>query len=129
MVIKRVARVYGPEKRVFAWAMHDVSVEEPFKKITYSSKPHFYEKLFLKSEIDYCLRFKNSAERFAGKFAAKEAVLKSVSGKISFLDIETSHSNDKPIVKLRNKKQKYSFLVSISHEKNFAISVVISKKI
>ena len=100
-----------------------------FKKITYSSKPHFYEKLFLKSEIDYCLRFKNSAERFAGKFAAKEAVLKSVSGKISFLDIETLHSNDKPIVKLRNKKQKYNFLVSISHEKNFAISVVISKKI
>ena len=100
-----------------------------FKKITYSSKPHFYEKLFLKSEIDYCIRFKNSAERFAGKFAAKEAVLKSVSGKISFLDIETLHSNDKPIVKLRNKKQKYNFLVSISHEKNFAISVVISKKI
>ena len=55
-----------------------------FKKITYSSKPHFYEKLFLKSEIDYCLRFKNSAERFAGKFAAKEAVLKSVSGNITF---------------------------------------------
>ena len=34
MVIKRVARVYGPEKRVFTWAMHDVSVEEPFKKVT-----------------------------------------------------------------------------------------------
>ena len=107
----------------------DIVDIKKFKKITYSSKPHFYEKLFLKSEIDYCLRFKNSAERFAGKFAAKEAVLKSVSGKISFLDIETSHSNDKPIVKIRNKKQKYSFLVSISHEKNFAISVVISKKI
>ena len=29
-----------------------------FKKIIYSSKPNFYEKLFLKSEIDYCLRFK-----------------------------------------------------------------------
>ena len=107
----------------------DIVDIKKFKKITYSSKPHFYEKLFLKSEIDYCLRFKNSAERFAGKFAAKEAILKSVSGKISFLDIETLHSNDKPIVKLRNKKQKYNFLVSISHEKNFAISVVISKKI
>jgi phosphopantetheine--protein transferase-like protein len=107
----------------------DIVDIKKFKKITYSSKPHFYEKLFLKSEIDYCLRFKNSAERFAGKFAVKEAVIKSISGKISFLDIETLHSNDKPIVKLRNKKQKYNFLVSISHEKNFAISVVISKKI
>ena len=65
----------------------DIVDIKKFKKITYSSKPHFYEKLFLKSEIDYCLRFKNSAERFAGKFAVKEAVIKSLNYKIKLLGI------------------------------------------
>ena len=47
-----------------------------FKKIKYNARPSFYKKLFKQNEIDYCLKFKNPYEHFAGKFALKESVKK-----------------------------------------------------
>jgi len=108
----------------------DIVDVRQFEKIPYSSKPEFYKKILLSSEIKYCLKYKNPSEHFAGKLAIKEAVKKSIDEKISLLDIETSHSDSKPKVKLRGKKgEKYKFLVSVSHEKKFAIGLVISEKI
>lgn len=102
---------------------------EQFRKIPYSSKPEFYKKLFLASEIKYCLKYKNPYEHFGGKFAVKEAVTKALDKQISMLDIETSNSSLKPIVKLKGKLAKhYRFLVSLSHEKNLAVGIVISEK-
>jgi len=108
----------------------DITSIEQFKKIPFSKKPNFYKKIFLSNEINYCLKYRNSSEHFAGKFAIKEAVIKAINEKISMLDIETSHLNSKPIVNLRGKwKKKYILLASISHEKKFAIGVVISEKL
>jgi len=100
-----------------------------FEKIKFSEKPSFYKKLFLESEINYCLKYKNPSEHFAGKFAIKEAVKKSVKEQLSFLDIEILNSNSKPTVRLLNKKSNYVFLTSLSHEKEFAVGVVLSQKI
>ena len=99
----------------------------------FSNKPFetnnlFYEKIFHKSEIDHCLKRKNSAECFAGKFAIKESTIKSIPKKIDFLDILIDYSNSKPIVTLLN-DQPFSFLISLTHEKLFAVSVVISEKL
>ena len=108
----------------------DIADVDQFKKISYLKKPNFYKKIFLPSEIKYCLKYKNPYEHFAGKFALKEAVKKSINERISMLDIETSHSNFNPVVKLRGKwKTKYKFIASISHEKKFAVGIVISEKI
>lgn len=108
----------------------DIVDSNRFRKIPYNKKSIFYKKIFLNSEIEYCLKYKNPSEHFAGKFAIKEAVKKSIDEKISLLDIETSHSDSKPTVKLRGKNRtKYKFLVSISHEKGFAVGLVISEKI
>jgi holo-[acyl-carrier protein] synthase len=108
----------------------DIVEVDRFKKKKYEKNKIFYKKNFVCSEINYCLKFKNSAERFAAKFAIKESVIKSIHENISFLDIETSHLNAKPVVKLKSSLQKkYQFLVSISHEKDFAIGIVIAKKI
>jgi holo-[acyl-carrier protein] synthase len=108
----------------------DIVEVNRFKKKKYEKNKIFYKKIFGKSEINYCLKFKNPAERFAAKFAIKESVIKSIHENISFLDIETSHLNAKPVVKLKSSLQKkYQFLVSISHEKDFAIGIVIAKKI
>jgi len=52
----------------------DVINIERFKKKEYTKNKKFYQKIFTNSEIKYCLRFKNSSEHFAGKFAIKEAV-------------------------------------------------------
>ena len=108
----------------------DITDVDQFKKISYLKKPNFYKKIFLPSEIKYCLKYKNPYEHFAGKFALKEAVKKAIKERISMLDIETSHSNSKPIVKLRGKwKTKYKFIASVSHEKKFATSIIISEKL
>ena len=108
----------------------DITDVDQFKKISYLEKPNFYKKIFLPSEIKYCLKYKNPSEHFAGKFALKEAVKKAINEHVSMLDIETSHSNSKPVVKLRGKwKKKYKFLASISHEKKFAVGIVISEKL
>ena len=81
-------------------------------------------KIITKSEINYCRKFQNSAEHFAGKFAAKEAVRKSINQKIKLTDIITSHHKSKPKVRIKNKPQ-YNFQVSISHEKNVAVGIGI----
>ena len=108
----------------------DITNINNFKKIPYLTKPNFYKKIFLPSEIKYCLKYKNPYEHFAGKFALKEAVKKSINEHISILDIEISHLKSKPIVKLGGKwKKRYNFLASISHEKKFAVAMVISEKL
>lgn len=99
-----------------------------FEKIPYCSNMSFYKKIFRTSETKYCLRYKNSSLHFAGKFAVKEAVKKSIHEKINLLDIETSHSRSKPKVTLK-KKLPYRFLVSISHESDVAVAIVISERI
>ena len=107
----------------------DIIDVERFRKKIFKQNIKFYQRIFLESEIKYCLRFKSPYEHFAGKFALKESVIKSIHDKISFLDIKTSNSKCGPIVRLVGEKSKeYSFLCSISHEKKFAVAVVISSR-
>ena len=95
----------------------DIVKVERFQDKPYSKHKNFYKKIFLDSEIKYCLKHKNSAVHFSGKFAIKESVKKSICQKINFLNIET----------LKNKLN-YNFLVSLSHEKEFAIATVVSEE-
>jgi holo-[acyl-carrier-protein] synthase len=104
----------------------DIVTVKRFEDKPYFKNKRFYEKIFLDSEIEYCLNHRNNAIHFSGKFAVKESVKKSISKNINFLDIETYHSNLKPKVKLKN-NQNFDFLVSISHEKEFAIATVFSE--
>ena len=103
----------------------DIVDIERFRKKEYNKNKIFYEKIFSESEIQYCLSFKNNSEHFAGKFAIKEAVKKSIKENISFKEILTNHKKSKPQVILK-KKLNYRFLVSVSHEKDYAIAMVIA---
>ena len=105
----------------------DIVNIERFKKKEYAKNKKFYQKIFTNSEIKYCLKFKNSSEHFAGKFAIKEAVRKSVKEKIPFNKILTMHKNSKPRIVLKMKLN-YEFLVSVSHEANMAVAIVIALK-
>jgi holo-[acyl-carrier protein] synthase len=98
-----------------------------FKLKPFDSNKHFYKKIFHDSEIKYCLERLDSSQSFATKFAIKEAVIKSINNQIDFLDILTDHLDSKPTVTLL-KDNSYHFLVSVSHEKLYAIAVVISEK-
>ena len=103
----------------------DIVNIQRFRKKEYIKNKKFYEKIFSDSEINYRLSFKNNPEHFAGKFALKEAVTKSIKEKISFKEILTEHSNSKPRIILK-KKLNYRFYVSVSHERDFAIAMVIA---
>ena len=105
----------------------DIVDIQRFRKKEYGKNVKFYEKIFTDSEIKYCLSFKNNSEHFAGKFAIKEAVKKSIKEKIGFKEIVTEHKNSKPEIILK-KKLDYRFAVSVSHEKDFAIAIVIALK-
>jgi len=101
-----------------------------FRNKKFKKNLNFYRKILSKYEIKYCTKFKSPYEHFAGKFALKESVIKSIPDKISFLDIKTSNSKHGPVVSLvGNLAKKYSFLASISHEKEYAVATVISFKL
>ena len=104
----------------------DIVNVKRFEDKPFLDNQRFYKKIFLDSEIKYCLNHNNDAVHFSGKFAVKESVKKSINKNVNFLDIETYHINSKPNVKLKN-DQTYFFLVSVSHEKEFAIASVISE--
>ena len=113
---------------IFGIGIDIVNIQK-FKKKPFKKNQNFYKRIFSESEIEYCLKFKNSHEKFAGKFAVKEALIKSIHEKLELSSIQTSYFNSKPIVKILNSEQNYRFLVSLSHDNEVAIAVVISEKI
>ena len=102
---------------------------ERFRRKKIGENESFYKKIFTDLEIKYCKKFSDPYPHFAGKFALKEAVQKSIQENIVFKKIETFHVNSRPEVKIKNHEKKYDFIASISHEKKYAIAITISKKI
>ena len=98
-----------------------------FKKKPLNNNLDFYKKIFSDSEINYCKKFSSPYEHFAGKFAIKESVIKAVLDKIPLKNICVSNSKNKPRIKINGRlNKKYDFVVSISHEKEFAVGIVIA---
>ena len=89
----------------------------------------FLKRVFSDNEIKYCSSFKNSSERFAARFAAKEAFMKCLTdGKkpsLNAIEILTSKKGT-PYVYLNGKKVKNCFL-SLSHIRDYAVAVCIIK--
>jgi len=100
-----------------------------FKERPYNANKSFYKKIFSEEEINYCLKFSDSYRHFAGKFALKEALIKSIKKRIGFSDILTSHLDLKPEIKIEKNYGEYNFRASLSHETDFAIAIVLSRKI
>jgi holo-[acyl-carrier protein] synthase len=95
---------------------------------------HFLDRIFSADEQVYCLRHRDSSRHFAGRFAAKEAIVKSLGtgfrDGIHWLDIEIINDvHGKPVVQL-SKKLKELFdspvvHLSISHGKDYATAFAI----
>ncbi len=99
-----------------------VSVDRIKKAIL---KDGFKEKIFTKKEIEYCELKKNKYESYAARFAAKEALSKAIGTgfrDLKFIDIEILNDKlGKPTIKYKNFKIK----LSLSHEKNYAIAMIL----
>jgi holo-[acyl-carrier protein] synthase len=85
---------------------------------------HFLEKVFAPAEIDYARRRKRREEFLAGRFAAKEAFMKAWGKRLVFKEIEVASNAGRPYIVYRGK---HYDSVSISHERSYAVSVVILK--
>ncbi len=102
----------------------------------------FIQRVFTAAEQAYAEANKNKIEKLAGRFAAKEAILKLVGtgwrGKIAWTDIEIiNNSSGQPEVTLGGEVEKIAdklgikhISVSITHTANFAIAsaVALAKK-
>ena len=86
----------------------------------------FLNRIFSENEIKYCSNKKNSAQHYAVRFAAKEAVWKAFKNKkLAHKNISITNKKDgTPEVLIFNKLQK-KILISLSHTKQFAIAVAV----
>jgi len=98
---------------------------------------HFIEKVYTKTEAEYCVSAVNSFERFAARFAAKEAFVKAIgkgfSDGIMFNMIEVvKDKSGKPQLLLHGKALEAaeklgieSMDISLSHIKDTAVATVV----
>ena len=98
----------------------------------------FVGRVFTAAEQEYCGRFVKRGERFAGRFAVKEAVMKMLGtgwqNGIAWTDIETcNNESGKPEVRLSGKIAEIAgemgierVSVSITHTKELAVASAIA---
>ncbi|HSX12015.1 MAG TPA: holo-ACP synthase [Rhabdochlamydiaceae bacterium] len=106
-------------------------------RIRDSIKAHgrrFLDRIFTPKEQEYCLNHQDSAPRFAGRFAAKEAIAKALGTgfgeQLSWLDIEIlANGEGRPMAtlseRLNAKFHHPTISLSISHCKSYVTAVAI----
>jgi holo-[acyl-carrier protein] synthase len=97
----------------------------------------FTRRIFTSAEVVYCEKFKNRAERYAARFAAKEAAFKALGTGwrqgIRWLDVEVVHqASGKPELVLTGRAEEIAramrvarMPVSISHSDRYVVALVI----
>lgn len=98
---------------------------------------HFVQRCYTPAEIEYSMRHRDSAIRFAGRWAAKEAVVKAlgtgfVQG-ITFHDVEIiALHTGQPTVKLSGEAARIAseqsiteIMITISHAREYATATAI----
>jgi holo-[acyl-carrier protein] synthase len=101
----------------------------------------FRDRVFTEKEIAYCekKKLRGKYESYAGRFAAKEAVMKALGrgwgAKVRWLDIEVARARSgKPDIVLHDKTAKLAeelgicrWALSITHTKNHGLAFVIAQ--
>ena len=97
----------------------------------------FLNRVFTKSELEYCLGRRRQWEHLSGRFAAKEAILKVLGtgwrGKIAWTDMTiTNDPAGRPLVSLSGESKKIAekigikkILLSITHTQNHAVATAV----
>lgn len=104
--------------------------------ITRHGQP-FLKRVFTAAEIAYCERYKHRFERYAGRFAAKEAGMKALGTGwrrgVRWVDFEVVRlASGRPTLKLHGRAEEFagrlgvsSISLSITHSANTALAQVI----
>jgi len=98
----------------------------------------FLKRVYTDEEIRYCQRRKNSYQHFAGRWAAKEAVMKTLgtgwTRGVGWQDIEVcSQKNGQPTIEIHGSAREYSrrigideVLITISHCRAYATATAVA---
>ena len=111
----------------------DIVNVERIQKLIQEKKEKFLQRIFSDKEITYCEQKVNKYQHYAARFAAKEAFLKALpqsANSLTYKDIEVYKELNAPYIRITSEKERTvntikSSSVSIAHEKEFAIAVVV----
>jgi holo-[acyl-carrier protein] synthase len=102
-----------------------IDVEEVARFKELYQDDHFLRLIFTEKEISYCKQKKEPYVSFAGKFCAKEAVVKAFPCTIAMKDIEiVNNESGRPEVFIKGER-KPEIQCSISHTVNTAVACVL----
>lgn len=107
-----------------------------FESIIYRWEQRFLKRIFTDKEISYCNTKKHPAQRFATRFAAKEAFIKALFPRdqkgIRLRDIEIDQRDKRPVINLYGEAKRLAgernisrMHVMLSHDGNYGIANVI----
>ena len=97
----------------------------------------FARRVYTPGEIAYCEQFKNKAERYAARFAAKEAAFKALGTGwregVRWLDVEVAHlPSGKPELRLTGRAAERArelrvarMAISLSHSNHYVVAQVL----
>lgn len=115
----------------------DIVDNKRIKKALKTPDLAFMKKILTKTELNLINRQKKSYEHIGGIFAAKEAVIKSLTTYLGFTlnfqeVIITNHSNGAPKIAIisktaEEKLSKVRLFLSISHEKSCSIALCLAE--
>lgn len=112
----------------------DIELVSRFNKFGDNKNDPFFIKVFTENELAYCFGKKNSTQRLAGHYAAKEATIKALSNVsddiLEYKNIEIIHENSgAPKIKIRHKNLAgLKINISLSHCRDYALAFVLITK-
>ena len=114
------------------WVSVGIDLVEVERFYGVEKKKQFLKNVFTQKEIKVCKNKGSFYQSLSARFAAKEAVKKSLKERVRFNEIEIVNEKDgRPKVNLLNKvlKQKYKLAISITHTKQFAQAICLAYRI
>lgn len=107
-----------------------------FESIIFRWQHRFLKRVFTDNEIKYCNTKKHPAQRFATRFAAKEAFIKALFPRgqkgVSLKDIEIDQRENRPVVNLSGsvkdeaeKRNIKDVHLMVSHDGDYGIANVV----
>ncbi len=115
----------------------DVAEVKRIQAVIVAQGERFLRRVYTQDEVAYCEKFKNKYERYAGRFAVKEAAMKALgtgwSHGVRWVDVEVVRvKGGRPMLALKGEAKKIAdalgvknIAVSITHTSELALAQVI----
>jgi holo-[acyl-carrier protein] synthase len=103
----------------------DVAEVDRIKAVVEAQSERFLKRVYTPAEVAYCEQFKNKYERYAGRFAAKEAAMKALgtgwSRGVRWVDVEVVRQRGgRPTLALKGEAKNIADRMGV---KNIAVSI------